>query len=150
VRTGPDRNFVVADIPGLIEGASEGAGLGTRFLKHVERVYALAILLDVGGDPARHPVTDYQTLIRELGAYSADLLAKPRLIVLGKADLPDTEAAVEDVRALAEREGAPFFVVSAVRGDGLDRLIYALQEIVDRGRAQPPPETPEPGESESP
>jgi GTP-binding protein len=132
----PDKTFVVADIPGLIEGASEGAGLGTRFLKHVERVYALAILLDVGADPKRHPVTDYETLIRELGAYSAEMLTKPRVIVLTKADLPDTHAAEEEVRALAAKENAPFFVISAVRGDGLDRLCYALQGIVDQGRAQ--------------
>jgi GTP-binding protein len=140
VRTDAERSFVVADIPGLIAGAAEGAGLGHRFLRHIERVSALAIMLDVGFEPDRHPVTDYATLIHELGAYSAGLLDKPRVLVLTKADLPDTSAAVDDVRALADQEGLRFFVISAVRGDGVSELLYALQELVDAGRAARGPE----------
>jgi GTPase len=136
VRTGDEKSFCVADIPGLIEGASEGAGLGHRFLKHVERVYALAVLLDVSFEPRRHPVTDYETLMRELEAYSPLLLEKPRIIVLTKADLPDTHAAADEVAALAQKEGLKHFVISAVRGDGLDGLAYELQRIVDEGRAE--------------
>jgi GTP-binding protein len=94
----------------------------------------LAFLLDVSPVEGRTPVKDYDTLVKELGAYSADLLAKPRVIVLTKADLPETHQAEPDVRALAEREGAPFFEISAVRGDGLNALAYELQEIVDRAR----------------
>jgi GTPase len=149
VRTGEEKSFVLADIPGLIEGASEGAGLGHRFLKHVERVYALAILLDVSPDPQRHPVTDFETLMRELEAYSPELLDKPRVLVLTKADLPDTTAAVDDVKALAERESLPFFIISAVRGDGLSLLAYKLQEIVDQGRSSRAREAAEAEEEES-
>jgi GTPase len=134
VRTGEDKSFVMADIPGLIEGASEGAGLGHRFLKHVERVAVLAFLLDVSPVEGRSPISDYATLARELGAYSAHLLAKPRVIVLTKADLPDTAEHEASVRALAEKEGWPFFAISAVRGDGLDALCYALQGSVDLAR----------------
>lgn len=142
VRTDDERSFCIADIPGLIPGASEGAGLGTRFLKHIERVAALAIVLDVSAYPDRHPVTDYEVLVKELGAYSPSLLEKPRVMVLNKIDLEDTQAAVDDVRALAEREGVALFLVSSVRGDGLDPLVLALQAIVDEARAarEPPPE----------
>lgn len=135
VKVGEDDSFVLADIPGLIEGAAEGAGLGHQFLRHVERVAALAFVLDVGWEARRHPVTDYETLVRELGQYSQDLLEKPRVIVLTKADLPDTLAAEDEVRALAEREGAPLFVVSAVAGRGLSELTWGLFEMVKAARA---------------
>ena len=140
MRVSEERSFVLADIPGLIEGAAEGAGLGHQFLRHVERVFALCVMVDVSHEPDRHPVTDYRTLLGELEKYEPTMLEKPRVLVLAKADLPDTEAAVEDLRALAAEEDIPFFVVSAVRGDGLDELAYALQAIVDRGRAAGRPE----------
>lgn len=134
VRTAEEKSFLMADIPGLIEGASEGAGLGIRFLKHVERVSVLVFMLDVSPVEGRTPAADYETLKRELEAYSPELLDKPRVIVLAKADLPDTDDAEEEVRALAAEEDAPFFKISAVRGDGLDALAYALQDMVDRAR----------------
>lgn len=140
VRTGEEKSFVLADIPGLIEGAAEGAGLGHRFLRHVERVHALAVLVDVSHEPQRHPVTDYRTLLSELEKYEPTMLEKPRVLVLTKADLPDTEAAVEDVRALAAEEGLSLHIISSVRGDGLDGLAYALQAIVDEGRRLGRPE----------
>lgn len=152
VKAGEDDSFVLADIPGLIEGAAEGAGLGHQFLRHVERVSALAFVLDVGWEARRHPLTDYETLVKELGQYSQTLLEKPRVIVLSKADLPDTEAAVDEVRALAEREGAPFFLVSAVAGQGLPELTWGLFEMVKtarRARAQAGPED-EAAEAEAP
>jgi GTP-binding protein len=140
VRTGEDKTFVMADIPGLIEGASEGAGLGHRFLRHVERVSVLAFLVDVSSVEGRTPATDYETLVKELARYSEDLAKKPRVLVLTKADLPDTNTHAPEVKALADREGIPFFEVSAVRGDGLDPLAYALQKVVDEKRARPDPE----------
>ncbi|MBI2376069.1 MAG: GTPase ObgE [Deltaproteobacteria bacterium] len=135
VRTSEAKSFVLADVPGLVDGAAEGRGLGHQFLKHIERVAALAILLDVSPDPARHPVTDYETLMHELEAYSPELVSKPRLVVLTKTDLPDTIAAMDDLKGLAERDGLRFFAISSVRGDGLDELAYALQELVDAARA---------------
>ncbi len=140
VRTAEEASFVLADIPGLIEGAAEGAGLGHQFLRHVERVFALAVLVDVAHEPERHPVTDYRTLIRELEKYEPTMLEKPRVLVLTKADLPDSEAALDEVQALAAEEGIPLFVISSVRGDGLDGLAYALQAIVDEGRRAGRPE----------
>lgn len=134
VQTELGKGFCVADIPGLIEGASDGAGLGHKFLKHVERVSALAILLDVGADASRHPVTDYEVLMRELKSYSPHMMEKPRILVLTKADLPDTEAAVEEVQEIAEREGMEFFLISSVRGDGLNELCYRLQAMVDENK----------------
>lgn len=136
VRTAEEKTFLMADIPGLIEGASEGAGLGHRFLKHVERVSVLAFLLDVAPGDDRSPLQDYETLQNELAAYDESLLSKPRVIVLTKADLPDSHEAEEAVRERAEQEGHPFFFISAVRGDSLDQLAYALQGLVDVEKAQ--------------
>jgi GTPase len=132
VRSGDKRSFVVADIPGLIEGAAEGHGLGHRFLKHVERVAVLAFLVTVApGEESRDPIADYRTLVSELGRYSEDLLAKPRVLVLSKMDLPDVQAQEEDVRRFAEAEGLQLFPVSAVANVGLDALIYALLDRVE-------------------
>lgn len=136
VRTELDRGFVVADIPGLIEGAADGQGLGHRFLKHVERVSVLAFLVCVSPEDERDPVSDYEILVRELEAYRPELLEKPRLLVLTKMDLPDSEEVRPDVEALAEREAIAFHAISSVRGDGIDPLRYALQDIVDSDRAQ--------------
>ncbi len=147
VRTSLDHAFVVADIPGLIAGASEGAGLGHRFLRHVERVSLLAFVLSVS--PDRDPVSDYHTLVAELGAYAEDLLAKPRVLILNKADLPDTDEVEASVESLAAAENRMFFKISAVRGDGLKALVFALQAQVDAARQQgrndpPTPWTPVP------
>jgi GTP-binding protein len=136
VRLGYEEGFVVADIPGLIEGASEGAGLGHRFLKHVERVSVLAFVLSVSYEEDRTPESDYEVLVRELQRYSAALAKKPRMLLLAKADLPDTADHEAGVRALAERDGAPFFVISSVTGQGLDPVIRALNEVVVADRAR--------------
>lgn len=130
VRIDDNRSFVVADIPGLIPGASEGAGLGHQFLKHVERVSVLAFLVCVGPEEDRSPVSDYEALVGELTAYSAELSKKPRVLVLSKADLPDTSDAEADVRALAEREGLELYVISSVTGQGIDAVVYALADVV--------------------
>lgn len=138
VRTGPDRSFVLADIPGLIEGASDGAGLGHRFLKHVERVSVNVYLLCVSFEEGRDPVRDYEILRAELSAYSPSVAAKPGLIVLNKRDLEESKAFEDPVRGLAEADGFSFMSISALTGDGLDALKYALQEIVDAHRAAVP------------
>lgn len=140
VRLGYDEGFVIADIPGLIEGAADGAGLGHRFLRHVERVSVLAFLLSISFEEDRSPVRDYEILVRELEAYAETLAQKPRLIVLTKTDLPETEAWEAEVRQLAEREGVSCFSISSVRGDGLDRVLRAMQTIVQDQRARRDPE----------
>lgn len=136
VRTDINRSFVVADIPGLIEGASDGQGLGHRFLKHVERVAVLAFLVCPGPEEDRDPVKDYEVLVSELGAYRDSMLQKPRVLILSKVDLPDSLEFESLVEQLAQQEGLPFFKVSSVRGDGVDQLRFALQSIVDTYRSQ--------------
>lgn len=148
VRTEADRSFVVADIPGLIEGAADGQGLGHRFLRHVERVSVLAFLVCAGPEEGRDPVSDYRVLVRELGAYRPGLLDKRRVLVLSKVDLPESENARQELEALAREEGLELYPISSVRGDGLDRLKYALQGEVDRARAAAADETS--GESPNP
>src|ERR1044071_538125 len=111
VDMGEFRTFVVADIPGLIEGAHMGAGLGDRFLRHVERTKLLLHLVDVSG-LAKDPNADYQTVTRELEAYSRDVAAKPKIVAATKLDALDDPARLEEFRRFCEREGLEFHAVS--------------------------------------
>ena len=138
VRTDVDHAFVVADIPGLIEGAADGAGLGHRFLKHIERVAVLAFMVTVSFEDDRDPVTDYRVLQRELAKYSDTLPHKPRVLLLTKTDLPESAAMQDDVRRLAEEEGIAFFALSSVTGVGVNEVVGHLQGVVDARRAEPP------------
>ena len=138
VRTDVDHAFVVADIPGLIEGAADGAGLGHRFLKHVERVAVLAFMVTVSYEDGRDPVSDYRILQRELANYSDKLPHKPRLLLLTKTDLPEAKELEEEVRALADEEGIAFFALSSVTGSGVREVVGHLQNLVDERRALPP------------
>jgi GTP-binding protein len=125
-----DRTFVVADIPGLIEGAHLGHGLGTQFLRHVERTRLLAHLVDVSEASGRDPVHDYEVILQELASFSADLAAKPMIVVATKMDVAQNPARVEALERRANEAGLPFYKISAVRGDGLDTLIAAMAERV--------------------
>jgi len=116
------RSFVVADIPGLIEGAHLGHGLGTQFLRHIERTRLLAHLVDVSEASGRDPVQDFETVMRELASFSADLAAKPMLLVATKMDAAQDPARVESLRRLAESRQLPFYKISSVTGEGLDDL----------------------------
>lgn len=126
VRLGEERSFVVADIPGLIEGACQGAGLGHRFLRHIQRTRVLVFLLDdrhaLVGEPG-DPATDLAVLTRELEAFDETLMRKPSLVALNKADLLSSERMADLERSLAER--APVHVISAVTGHGLPALLEA-------------------------
>ena len=121
-----ERSFVLADVPGLIEGAHEGAGLGHRFLRHLERTRVLLFLLDVSPDPARYPLEDYETLSRELELYDSGLAARPRVVALNKMDLPDTQAVESDLAEYFKQRELPFFAISAVTGQGVQPLLEAL------------------------
>ncbi len=138
VRTEVDQAFVVADIPGLIEGAATGAGLGHRFLKHIERVAVLAFLVTASYEDGRSPVADYRVLNEELVRYSDDLPLKPRIVLLTKTDLPEARAHEDAVRQMADEEGIAFFAVSSVTGEGVDAVVRHLQRLVDERRAEPP------------
>ncbi|HVN03365.1 MAG TPA: GTPase ObgE [Bryobacteraceae bacterium] len=124
------RSFVVADIPGLIEGAHLGHGLGTQFLRHIERTRLLAHLVDVSEASGRDPVQDFETVMAELASFSEDLAAKPMIVVATKMDAAQDPARVESLRRLAAERGLPFFEISSVTGQGLDELRYAMAERV--------------------
>lgn len=119
--------FVVADIPGLIEGAHTGAGLGIRFLRHIERTRILVHLIDASAIDPDAPLILYEAINRELAQYSEHLAAKPQLVVLNKMDLPGADVAAELFEMAAE--GLPFLTISAAAGQGIDQL---LQSIVER------------------
>ncbi|HUA97118.1 MAG TPA: GTPase ObgE, partial [Terracidiphilus sp.] len=124
------RSFVVADIPGLIEGAHLGHGLGTQFLRHIERTRLLAHLVDVSEASGRDPAQDFETVMAELASFSEDLAAKPMIVVAAKMDAAQDPARVEALRQVAAERGLPFFEISSVTGQGLDELRYAMAERV--------------------
>jgi len=132
VSLGVDRTFVIADIPGIIEGASEGAGLGLRFLKHVERTQVLLHMLSVDPDPEREPVADFETLMAELGRFDPGLLERPMIVAVSKCDLPEAREAYEDVRKALEPRGFQVFGISSATSEGLSPLLEALEATLRR------------------
>ena len=136
VRVSENKSFVIADVPGLIEGAAEGAGLGIRFLKHLARTRVLLHIVDLAPpDPEANPVADAMAIVGELEKYSPELAAKPRWLVLNKLDLipeEDRDRRVADfLKTYGAPEGTPCFRVSAISGDGCRPLVYALQEALE-------------------
>ena len=124
VRAKDGQSFVCADIPGLIEGASEGKGLGHQFLRHIERTALLAHMVDVtGGFEGRDPIDDYRIINRELEAYAPELSQRPMVVLANKCDMPNTEEKVEELRRMAEADGHQFFAISTVTGQNLDELV---------------------------
>jgi GTP-binding protein len=130
VDLGDFKTFVVADIPGLIEGAHAGAGLGDRFLRHVERTKLLLHLVDVSGS-ARDPVADYKIVARELEAYSPQVAAKPKMVVATKIDALDDQEGIESLKRFCERERLEFYAISAASGRGLKELLSAVDRRLD-------------------
>jgi len=124
------RSFVVADIPGLIEGAHLGHGLGTQFLRHIERTKLLVHLVDVSESSGREPVEDFETVMGELASFSEDLAKKPMLVVASKMDAAQDPARVESLKQLADERGLPYFEISSVTGKGLEALKQAIAERV--------------------
>lgn len=125
------QSFVAADVPGLIEGASEGKGLGHQFLRHIERTALIMHVIDVtGGYEGRDVIEDYTTINAELAAYASELAVRPQVVVANKCDLPGCEEAVERLRAAAEADGREFFAVSAATGLGLDALVNRVAAMV--------------------
>ena len=122
-----DRSFVVADVPGLIEGAHRGLGLGHRFLKHLERTKALVHVVDVSGASGRNPVADLDTVRRELELFAPDLAGKPQIVAANKIDATSPEQAGEigALKARANALGLPFFEISGVTGAGVPALLEA-------------------------
>lgn len=131
VDLGDFKTFVVADIPGLIEGAHTGAGLGDRFLRHIERTKMLLHLVDVSG-LARDPIQDYQLVTRELEAYSRSVAAKPKIVAATKIDALDDASRLEEFKEFCQNEGLEFYAISAASGQGLKELLRAAERRIDQ------------------
>lgn len=118
-----NRSFVLADVPGLIEGAHQGLGLGHRFLRHLMRTRVLIHLLEVSYDPERSPLRDYEVLREELQRYDAQLAERPQLVTLAKLDLPETREQLPALRAAFARRGIKLWAISAATGEGVAELM---------------------------
>ncbi|MBP5618395.1 MAG: Obg family GTPase CgtA, partial [Clostridia bacterium] len=125
IRLGEGSSFVMADIPGLIEGAGEGVGLGHEFLRHVDRCRMLVHVLDASGSEGRDPLEDFAAINRELAVFDPALAERPQIVAANKCDLTD-EAEIERLRAYFEGQGVPFFPIMAAIAEGTDDLINAV------------------------
>ena len=134
-----DRSFVVADVPGLIEGAHEGHGLGHRFLRHVERTKVLVHLVDVSGASGRDPIQDFDTILDELRLFDAQVAAKPMIVAASKMDAVDDPMRVDALERHVQGRGLPFFRISAAAGTGLDALLEAMWRQIAAVRELPAP-----------
>jgi GTP-binding protein len=129
VQLADQRTFVVADLPGLIEGAHLGHGLGIQFLRHIERTRLLAHLVDVSEASGRDPVNDFDVILRELAEFSQELARKPMLVVATKMDAAQDPARVASLARLAEERRLPFLRISSITGEGIEELKYKMAEI---------------------
>jgi GTP-binding protein len=138
-------SFTVADLPGLIEGAHLGHGLGIQFLKHIERTSVIVHLVDVSdGSDRPDPVADYKVITEELKSFDPALAAKPTILVAAKADVANPDK-LKKLAAMAKRRKLPFFAISAVQGEGIEPLKFAIAELVATHRPiELEPEAPEP------
>jgi len=127
-----DRTFVVADIPGLIEGAHLGHGLGIQFLRHIERTRLLVHLVDVSEASGRDPVEDFGVVMAELASFRDDLARKPMFVVASKIDVAQDPDRVARLRALAAGNGLPFYEISSVTGQGIEGLKYEMAQFLFR------------------
>jgi GTP-binding protein len=132
-----DSRFTVADVPGLIPGASEGKGLGLQFLRHIERCAALVHVLDCGTlESDRDPIKDFEIIENELKQYAEDLSDRPRIVALNKVDLPDGKAMADMVEPTLRERGYEVYQISAAARLGLEPLLYAMAKLVNQYRAK--------------
>ena len=122
-----DYSYTVADLPGLIEGASTGAGLGHKFLKHIERTKIIAHVIDMSGIEGRGPYEDYLTIRKELENFSPKLLTKPEIIIANKMDIPES---IDNLNKFKEKIKLPIYEISAINNQGLDNIIRVLEDLV--------------------
>jgi GTP-binding protein len=134
-----DRSFVVADVPGLIEGAHQGHGLGHQFLRHIERTKVLVHLVDVSGASGRNPVQDFDTIVDELRLFDPKVGAKPMIVAASKMDAVDDPSRVDALERHVRDLGLPLFRISAVAGTGLDALLEAMWRQIAAVRELPVP-----------
>lgn len=142
VDLGDFRTFVIADIPGLIEGAHTGAGLGDQFLRHIERTKMLLHMVDISSLSGRETVADYVTVNRELASYNPELAMRPQFVVATKMDALDEPDRLESLKIKVEEEGTPFFVISSATGEGVRELVHAIgARLAELKAAEAKPET---------
>lgn len=138
VRVDEGKSFVIADIPGLIEGAHEGVGLGHEFLRHIERTRVIVHLIDASGQEGRDPVEDFYKINEELEKYSEKLAEKPQIVVANKMDLPDSEEGYLRLKEEVEGKGYNIFAISAATVTGIKELKYAiLEKLEEIGEPEP-------------
>ena len=132
VRLDTERHIVIADIPGLIEGASDGAGLGHQFLRHVERCRVLVHIVEasVFTGPERDPIGDFDRINHELRRYAPDLAEKPQIVVLNKIDLTETRDSLEEIRAAFEAKGVTLMTMSSITGEGVDDVLNRCWQML--------------------
>ena len=123
-------SFVIADIPGIIEGASEGVGLGIQFLRHVERTRLLLHVIDISGIEGRNPVQDFYTINEELKSYSEKLSTRKQIIVANKIDVMQDDTGLKELEELAKKEGLELFKISGVTGQGVSELLNRVSEVL--------------------
>ncbi|MDD3392244.1 MAG: GTPase ObgE [Bacilli bacterium] len=134
VQTKDYRSFVVADLPGLIEGASLGEGLGDQFLRHIERTRVIAHVIDMSGFEGRNPYDDYTIIRKELENFNTSLISKPEIIIANKMDL---ETSIENLKEFKKKIDKPIYEVSALTNKGLDGVLIALADMLDTIEKQP-------------
>ena len=128
VKTSDNRSFVLADLPGLIEGASLGHGLGDQFLRHVERTRVIAHIIDMSGYSGRDPYEDYKIINNELKAFNENIIKKPQIIIANKMDMPSSK---ENLNKFKEKVNLPVYEISAITGEGLNKVAHKLADMLD-------------------
>jgi GTP-binding protein len=134
VKTIDNRSFVVADLPGLIKGASLGEGLGDKFLKHIERTRVIAHIIDMSGIEGRDPYDDYVIINQELENFNKSIMKKPQIVIANKMDMPDSK---ENLKQFKEKVNVDIFEVSAINGMGLDKVLIKLADMLDTIKKEP-------------
>lgn len=134
VKASNNTSFVVADLPGLIKGASLGEGLGDKFLKHIERTRVIAHVVDISGIEGRDPYEDYLTINKELENFNKTIMDKPQIIIANKMDMPSSKKNLEE---FSKKVNVPIYPISAIDGKGLDKVIDVLATYLDRIKKQP-------------
>lgn len=134
VKASNNRSFVVADLPGLIKGASLGEGLGDKFLKHIERTRVIAHVVDISGIEGRDPYEDYLTINKELENFNKSIMDKPQIIIANKMDMPASKKNLEE---FSKKVKAPIYPVSAIDSEGLNKVVDVLADYLDKIKKQP-------------
>ena len=137
VSLGPEHSFVIADIPGLIEGAHEGVGLGHDFLRHVERTKIIVHVVDASGIEGRDPIEDYKRINKELMLYNERLAKRPQIVAANKMDLPEAQENYQRFKDFIESEGKEIFPISAATGEGLKELMIRVSKALDEYVEEP-------------